>query len=158
MLLIRSADECATEQLYNALSVKLRPYFFKLIGRPDANARFHDTFIETIDTIRRGELREPEAILRFATTIARRQVFTHIRAAVWKRTQLASNRTTNFIIDDHDNPEKAIITWDCLEFAKSTLAALSEPEREVVARFYLDEQGEEQICREMVLTKTQFAY
>lgn len=156
ILLVRSADEGATELLYRVLWVKLEPYFFKQIGRPDANDRFHDTFIETIGAIRRGELREPETILRFATTIARRQVFAHIRAAVRRRTQLASNRAMNLIINDHDNPEEAIITWDCFEFAKSTLAALSEPEREVLSRFYLDEQGEEQICREMVLTKTQF--
>jgi DNA-directed RNA polymerase specialized sigma subunit len=36
------------------------------------------------------------------------------------------------------------------------LAELSERDREILTRFYVDEQGQEQICSEMALTETQF--
>jgi RNA polymerase sigma-70 factor (ECF subfamily) len=38
----------------------------------------------------------------------------------------------------------------------SVLRELSERDREILVRFYLKEEPQEQICREMSLTETQF--
>ena len=42
------------------------------------------------------------------------------------------------------------------ELMQSALAALSQRDRDILVRFYLKEQPQEQICREMALTETQF--
>jgi RNA polymerase sigma-70 factor (ECF subfamily) len=42
------------------------------------------------------------------------------------------------------------------ELMKSALEALSQRDRDILVRFYLQEQSQEQICREMSLTETQF--
>ena len=42
------------------------------------------------------------------------------------------------------------------ELMKSALASLSDRDRDILVRFYLKEQPQEQICREMSLTETQF--
>jgi DNA-directed RNA polymerase specialized sigma24 family protein len=39
---------------------------------------------------------------------------------------------------------------------KSALADLGQRDRDILVRFYLKEQSQEQICREMSLTETQF--
>jgi DNA-directed RNA polymerase specialized sigma24 family protein len=39
---------------------------------------------------------------------------------------------------------------------KSALSALSKRDRDILIRFYLKEQPQEQICREMSLSETQF--
>jgi DNA-directed RNA polymerase specialized sigma24 family protein len=39
---------------------------------------------------------------------------------------------------------------------KSALESLSKRDRDILIRFYLKEQSQEQICQEMALTETQF--
>jgi RNA polymerase sigma-70 factor (ECF subfamily) len=39
---------------------------------------------------------------------------------------------------------------------KSVLDSLSKRDRDILVRFYLNEEPQEQICREMALTETQF--
>ncbi len=43
-----------------------------------------------------------------------------------------------------------------IELARSVLGMMSERDREILTRFYLSEQTQEQICDEMDLTETQF--
>jgi DNA-directed RNA polymerase specialized sigma24 family protein len=42
------------------------------------------------------------------------------------------------------------------ELMERVLRGLSKRDREILTRFYLDEQPQEQICEEMQLTETQF--
>ena len=49
-------------------------------------------------------------------------------------------------------------TWEPIDFASDgrSLVVLSSRDREILTRFYLQEESQEEICIEMTLTETQF--
>jgi RNA polymerase sigma-70 factor (ECF subfamily) len=54
------------------------------------------------------------------------------------------------------NPESEIISRERAAIGRKALLSLPPRNREILSRFYLKEQTQEQICREMKLTETQF--
>jgi DNA-directed RNA polymerase specialized sigma24 family protein len=61
-----------------------------------------------------------------------------------------------FVVDEKRNQERNAILRERMEVVKAALAQLDEDEREILERFYLQEQSPEEIMREMHLTATQF--
>jgi RNA polymerase sigma factor (sigma-70 family) len=53
-------------------------------------------------------------------------------------------------------PEETVIGQEKVELMVKVLRAMSPRDREILTRFYLQEQSQEQICDEMNLTATQF--
>jgi RNA polymerase sigma-70 factor (ECF subfamily) len=60
------------------------------------------------------------------------------------------------LIDIGSNPEVTAIAQQRVDLARSVLERMTSRDREILSRFYLREQSQEQICREMRLTETQF--
>jgi RNA polymerase sigma-70 factor (ECF subfamily) len=60
------------------------------------------------------------------------------------------------VADRRNNPEQTAAFRQKVEFMLEVLRSLSERDREILTRFYLDEQSQETICREMDLSETQF--
>jgi RNA polymerase sigma factor (sigma-70 family) len=60
------------------------------------------------------------------------------------------------VADGRNNPEQTAAFRQKVEFMTSILQSLSDRDREILTRFYLDEQTQEQICEEMDLSETQF--
>jgi RNA polymerase sigma factor (sigma-70 family) len=60
------------------------------------------------------------------------------------------------VADRKENPEQEAMIRQKAALMESALSALSERDREILVRFYLKEQPQDQICREMDLTETQF--
>jgi DNA-directed RNA polymerase specialized sigma24 family protein len=58
--------------------------------------------------------------------------------------------------DKGPDPEHLAIHEQNTEIALRILKSIGKRDREVLIRFYLEEQPAEQICREMNLTETQF--
>jgi RNA polymerase sigma-70 factor, ECF subfamily len=112
--------------------------------------------LTVVKAIRQGELREPERLMGFVRTVVRRQVAGHIERAVSNRRRDAGPEIGFTVADRKPNPEQAAMVHEQTELAKSALSVLSERDRDVLVRYYLNEQSEEQICREMNLTETQF--
>jgi RNA polymerase sigma-70 factor, ECF subfamily len=73
-----------------------------------------------------------------------------------KRREQADLETGVTVADRKQNPEQESLLRQQAELMRSALAALSERDRDILIRFYLKEQPQEQICREMSLTETQF--
>jgi DNA-directed RNA polymerase specialized sigma24 family protein len=59
-------------------------------------------------------------------------------------------------IPDDTNLESGLYNRQRVTFVRDILRQLSALDREILRRFYLEEQTKEQICREMRLTPTQF--
>jgi len=109
-----------------------------------------------VKAIRRGDLREPERLMGFVRTVVRRQVAAYIEQAVQKRRDL-TDLDAGFVVPDRkQNPEQEAMGLQRVELMKNSLSKLSERDREILLRFYLKEQPQEQICREMDLSETQF--
>ena len=109
-----------------------------------------------VNAIRRGDLREPARLMGFVRTVVRRQVAAYIEQAVHTRREQTDLETGVTVIDRKHNPEQEAILRQKTELMKSALESLSQRDRDILVRFYLKEQPQEQICREMSLTETQF--
>jgi len=144
------------EELYRVFSRGVRYYLCRQLGPQDLDDKVHDTFLIVVQAIRRGDLREPERLMGFVRTVVRRQVAAQIDRAMQIRREQADMDTTVLVSDKHDTPEEAAITRQHEEVAESVLRSVSTRDREILTRFYLMEQTQEEICGEMGLSETQF--
>src|SRR5271169_4250777 len=153
---IRTGATDGMEELYQLFSKGIRFYLCRQLGPQELDDKVHDTFVVVVQAIRRGELREPQRLMGFVRTVVRRQVAAHIDKAVHSRREQMDLDSSARVVDPHGNPEEAAIFRQRADLIQRVLGELSVRDREILTRFYLQEQGQEQICSEMTLTETQF--
>jgi len=153
---VRSHGADGMADLYQLFSRGIRFYLCRQLGAQDLDDKVHDTFVVVVQAIRRGELREPERLMGFVRTIVRRQVAAHIDKVVHSRRDQMDLDSGTRIVDPRGNPEENVMFRQREELIRSVLGELSTRDREILTRFYLEEQNQEQICEEMALTETQF--
>jgi len=153
---IRNGDPSALEQMYHIFSTGVRFYLCRQLGPQDLDDRVHDVFLIIVQSIQNGELREPERLMGYVHTIVRRQVAAQIDDNVRARRSQADLDFGKNLSDHRPNPERSAIEHENEELAMRILNSLPKRDREVLARFYLEEQPPDRICREMGLTETQF--
>lgn len=153
---IRGGQTDGMEELYQLFLKGIRFYLCRQLGAQELDDKVHDTFVVVVQAIRRGELREPERLMGFVRTIVRRQVAAHIDRAVHLRREQIDVDSGLRIVDPNTNPEENAMFRQRLELIEHVLGELGDRDREILTRFYLREQGQEQICSEMDLTETQF--
>jgi RNA polymerase sigma-70 factor (ECF subfamily) len=153
---IQRDEPAALEELYRIFSKGMRYYLCRQLGPQDLDDKVHDCFLIVIQAIRRGELRDPERLMGFARTIVRRQIAGHIDVAVLQRKQQVDLDVGVPLPDSKLSPEAAAMTSEEEQLAVSVLKGISRRDREILTRFYLEEQTQEQICSEMKLSETQF--
>ena len=153
---IRTTETDGMAELYRLFSKGIRLYLCRQLGVQDLDDRVHDTFVVVVQAIRRGELREPERLMGFVRTIVRRQVVGHIRKAVLTRREQIDGDVNARVAAPHRNPEETAISHQREALVYGVLAMLSNRDCEILTRFYLQEQTQEEICFEMTLTETQF--
>jgi RNA polymerase sigma-70 factor (ECF subfamily) len=153
---IRNGDQAAMEELYQIFAKGVRFFLYRQLGSRDLDDKVHDVFVIVTQAIRRGDLREPERLMGYVRTVVRRQVAAHIEDAVQERRSHTDLEGTLVLADHHPDPEHGAIERQNEEVARRVLNSISKRDREVLIRFYLDEQKPEQICQAMGLTETQF--
>lgn len=153
---IRRGDESGMEDLYQLFGRGIRFYLCRQLGTQELDDKVHDTFLIVVQAIRRGDLREPERLMGFVRTVVRRQVAAHIDQVVHSRREELHMDVGVRVTDARRNPEQHVAFQQKVDFMIEILQQLSERDREILTRFYLNEESQEQICREMNLTETQF--
>jgi RNA polymerase sigma-70 factor, ECF subfamily len=153
---IHSGATDGMAELYHLFSKGIRFYLCRQLGPQELDDKIHDTFVVVVQAIRRGELREPERLMGFVRTIVRRQVAAHIDKVVHSRREQIDLDSSVRIIDPRGNPEEAAMFRQRSELIQRVLGELSDRDREILTRFYMLEQSQEQICSEMSLSETQF--
>lgn len=143
-------------ELYELFSKGIRFYLCRQLGPQELEDKVHDTFVVVVQAIRRGELREPSRLMGFVRTIVRRQVAAHIDKVVHTRRDQIDLDSTTRLADPEGNPEERAIFSQRTDLINRVLGELSDRDREILTRFYLLEQCQDQICSEMGLTETQF--
>ena len=144
------------EQLYQLFEKGVRFYLYRRLGPQELDDKIHDVFLIVVQAIRRGELREPERLMGFIRTIVRRQIAAHIDDVVHSRREEVSLEPGSIVADRKRSPEETAITEEQNALMMRILKGLSSRDREILTRFYLREESQEKICREMSLTETQF--
>lgn len=153
---IKAGEDAGMEHLYKLFSRGIRYYLCRQLGPQELEDKVHDTFLIVVNAIKRGDLREPERLMGFVRTVVRRQVAAYIENAVHTRREQADLESGVAVVDKTLNPEQEAISREKAALMKSALEALSKRDRDILVRFYLKEQSQEQICRDMDLTETQF--
>jgi len=153
---IQRGERAGMEELYRVFSRGVRYYLCRQLGPQDLDDKVHDTFVIVVQAIRKGELREPERLMGFVRTVVRRQVAAQIDRAVQNRREQTEFDTTISVSDRSNSPEEAAILRQHEEVASSVIRSISGRDREILTRFYLMEQTQEEICEGMHLSETQF--
>jgi RNA polymerase sigma-70 factor, ECF subfamily len=153
---IRNGDPSGMAELYQVFSKGVRFFLYRQLGPRDLDDKLHDVFVIVAQAIQRGDLRDPERLMGYVRTVIRRQVAGHIEEAIQERRNHTDLDGTLVLADHHPDPERKAIEQQNDELAMRVLRSIAKRDREVLIRFYLDEQTPERICREMGLTETQF--
>jgi RNA polymerase sigma-70 factor (ECF subfamily) len=154
--LVRAGDNAGMEELYRLFAKGVRYYLWRQLGSQDLDDKVHDLFLIITQSIQRGDLREPERLMGYVRTVLRRQVSAYIEAAVHARQNQVGMDPAMNLADRETSPERQVMERENQEVAMRVLQSLPKRDREVLVRFYLQEQTPEQICRELDLTETQF--
>jgi RNA polymerase sigma-70 factor, ECF subfamily len=153
---IKSGETSGMEDLYRLFARGIRFYLCRQLGVQELDDKVHDTFLIVVQAIRRGDLREPDRLMGFVRTIVRRQVAAHIDQVVHSRREELHLDVGVRVVDSGRNPEQHMAFQQKVDFMEEILALLSERDAEILRRFYLYEEAQEEICREMDLSETQF--
>jgi RNA polymerase sigma-70 factor (ECF subfamily) len=153
---IRENDGRGMEDLYAAIAGSVPAMLRASIpcGAPAPQTLeddVHEILLVVLQAIQGGNLREPARLMGFVRTVTRRQAVAHIRGNIAHRRRF---RLGAEIAPSRDpSPEERFARREHLE---SVLKRLRSRDREILVRFYFNEQPPGQICLEMGLTPTQF--
>jgi RNA polymerase sigma-70 factor (ECF subfamily) len=120
-------------------------------------------FLATLVAIRAGELRDPTRLARFIYGIARNRIYSAIRQLTLSRVREVRGGANG--LDSYElynvpgstpSPYALLENSERVWEIKRALMILCERDREIITRFYLQEETAEQVCTEMNLTATQF--
>jgi DNA-directed RNA polymerase specialized sigma24 family protein len=153
---VRAGDLNGMVDLYECISSGLRPYLARQLRPQDYRDKIHSIYVDVVVAIQQGQLREPERLMGFARTIARRKVSLYIDAAASDRRNHVEIGSLFGLASPHATPEQEMVSQEQRELVRLILARLTEREAEILSRFYLQEQTEMQIRSEMDLTHTQY--
>ena len=152
---IAAGRAAALESLYELLK-PIRPFLARQVGNQQVGDLYHETILDVIDQIRRGNPKQPECIISFARVIAARKVAHYIRSLTFCRSHLVEIDDRVAPGDAAPDPEAKVIAQQQQEIMLRLLGSLPRRDRDVLMRFYLYEQPAEQIQQELNLTETQF--
>jgi RNA polymerase sigma-70 factor, ECF subfamily len=156
---IREGSEPAMQELYDLVIQNASPYFRWRLGlcgfHGDLYDRLHDTFLTAMEAIVHGTIREPERLMGFVRAVVRHQATACVRRAAYRR-RTDGPEDQDQLADQRPTPERASMDAEQFEMMHTLLGQMKHSDRDILRRFYLEEQTQERICLEMKLTQTQF--
>jgi RNA polymerase sigma-70 factor (ECF subfamily) len=132
---------------------RLFSYLISRVGMPEAEDGMHDILLQTVAAIRRDGLRDANSLPGMIRTIAKRWAITqiHLRVRFWDSASTGSEQIPAFC-----DVEGELLARERRAIVEAVLQRMSLRDREILTRFYLQEQPFRQICAELQLTETQF--
>jgi len=113
------------------------------------------TFQIALEKIRKGDLREPDKLSAFVSSLARNVVIGHFRKAAAHRPAGSSEEIA--APDPKPGPLENLLRLEQASIVRRVLAELpSERDREILFRFYISEDEKDAICRQLGLTSVHF--
>ncbi len=68
---IQAGDPSGMEELYRVFTTGIRFYLCRQLGPQDLDDKVHDAFLTITQSIRRGDLREPDRLMGYVRTVVR---------------------------------------------------------------------------------------
>src|SRR5215472_6073029 len=101
---IRGGDPAGMEVLYRVFTKGIRFFLYRQLGPQDLDDKVHDVFLMVTQSIRRGELREPDRLMGYVRTVVRRQVAAYIDEAVRARRNVTDVDGSMILSDRRPDP------------------------------------------------------
>lgn len=152
---VQAGEPSGLEELYEVFSTGVRFHLCRHVQPQDLDDLIHDLFLVITQSIQKGELREPERLMGYVWTIIRRQLANYIESMV--RARRHHRLDPGLMLRGHSpTPEGMMIERQSTTLAFRVLECLHGQHREILERFYIEEQRPAEICAAMALTATQF--
>jgi RNA polymerase sigma factor (sigma-70 family) len=153
---IRADDGSAVKEFYEVFNRGFRFFISRQLGSVDLEDNVHDCVLAVMTAVRREQLREPERFVGFVRTIVKRYIAARIKEKISGRADENIDEARHPLRYLSPDPERNAIRTETRAIARQALETLSGRDREVLRRFYLLEQKEEQIRLEMNLSEHAF--
>jgi RNA polymerase sigma factor (sigma-70 family) len=153
---IRNGDSHGVESLYAWLNRGVRVSLRWTLGPQSSEDRLHEILIIVLEAIRRGQLRDPASLEGFVRTVARRAAIAEIRRSINSRRRYVALGVCLAAAPAEWSPEARAALLERADVTLKLLDRLKSRDREILTRFYLNEQSPAEICGVMQLSPTQF--
>jgi RNA polymerase sigma-70 factor (ECF subfamily) len=153
---IKDGDRASESELVLFYSRGVQILLLKRTGNPDlAKDLSQDTFVVLLRRLRAGELRNPEALSAFIRQTAINLSIEYFRHE--KRYISDDGEIIALHAPHRDNKDQSIDSLNTRELLDNTLDQLAVArDREILRRFYLQEEDKERICNDLELSATHF--
>ncbi len=147
-------EETLIEQLVPGIQMMLR----RRVNPDDVRDATQDVLLITLKALRAGSIRNPEALPGFVRTvtvrIAAQRVADYSRGR--RETETSDLLALAGALGRPPEQERDLLALEDHQLAQRLLATLKPREREVLDRYYVNEEPKEAICAAMGLSETQF--
>lgn len=113
-----------------------------------------DTFLTVIRKIRNGDLRQAESLGSFVAAVARNHTIEQMR--VLRRRASEDLGHADQVPDTSPDPLKNLLMSAQIDELREVMKELIPRYRELLLRFYINEEPKEEICADLGLTSGQF--
>jgi RNA polymerase sigma factor (sigma-70 family) len=148
---IHGNDSAATKKFYEIFNGGFRFLLKRQLGLADLEDNVQECIVAVIDAVRKARLREPDRFVGFVHTIVKRHIAHQIVRLTSERQQSNVEDAALHLQSMAPSPESIASSEQMRRLARAALDALSSRDREMLRRFYLLGQSEEQIRRDMNL-------
>ncbi len=114
-----------------------------------------ETFRLALEKIRRGEVREPEKLSGFICSLARNLATDHYRRSR-SSGQVDDPAAVESIAATAPSQLDDVLRAEKSKRVRQLLSELSDRDREVLQRFYIEEEDKDQICADLKLSSLHF--
>ena len=114
-----------------------------------------DAFVVLIDRLRKDGLEDPSKLSAFLHGIARRLLLNHQRKGVRRATVADTDRVERAARSAPD-PTDALLRRQAITLVRAAIEELAPRDRDVVIRFYLQEEDRDRICQEHGISEKHF--
>jgi RNA polymerase sigma-70 factor (ECF subfamily) len=155
---ILSGDPAAEADLVQRFSRALT-FLSRRLTRDDAAAEdlYQETFRLVIEKVRGGELREPEKLPGFVSSMARNLFLGSIRRSGRRRKWQGEPEAAETAPDPAPGQLTKLLAQERAATVRRVLAELrNDRDREILSRYYIADETKETICRDLELTDLHF--
>lgn len=155
---IVSGDPAAEAELVERFSRALT-FLLRRLTRDEAAADdlYQETFRLVIEKVRRGELREPERLPGFVSSMARNLFLGSARRTGRRQQWHGDPETTEVAPDPAPGQLARLLAQERAAAVRRVLAELkNDRDREILSRYYIADESKEDICRDLELSDLHF--
>jgi RNA polymerase sigma-70 factor (ECF subfamily) len=155
---IVSGDPAAEAELVQRFSRALS-FLSRRLTRDEAAAEdlYQETFRLVIEKVRGGELREPEKLPGFVSSMARNLFLGSVRRSGRRQKWHGDPEATETAPDPAPGQLTKLLAQERAATVRRVLTELgNERDREILSRYYIADEPKEDICRDLELTDLHF--